>query len=159
MKELIIKHLNLDIFALCETFLTGTNEVNIEGYKWFGNNRSMLHKKATRGSGGVGVLIKDDICNLFNVTTLDCSCDDILWLKLIGKNNDYDELVVCVCYIPPCGSSRGNVAQELYERLLTNVYMYYDCSVPCIITGDFNARIGNLQDFNEGIESLKKRVY
>ena len=158
MKELVIKHLNLDIFALCETFLTGTNEVNIEGYKGFGNNRSMLHKKATRGSGGVGVLIKNDICNLFNVTTLDCSCDDILWLKLNGKNNDHDELVVCVCYIPPCGSSRGNVAQELYEHLLTNVYMYYDCSVPCIITGDFNARIGNLQEFNEGIESLKKRV-
>ena len=30
-----------------------------------------------------------------------------------------------------------------------------DTSVPFIITGDFNARIGNLQDFNEGIESLK----
>ena len=35
----------------------------MEGYKWFGNNRKHLHRKAVRGSGGVGVLIREKVLN------------------------------------------------------------------------------------------------
>ena len=36
--------------------------------------------------------------------------------------------------------------------------MFYDGNCPCIIVGDFNARIGNLQDFNDSFDDLKKRT-
>ena len=31
--------------------------IEVDGYKWFGNNRNFIAKRAVRGSGGVGVLI------------------------------------------------------------------------------------------------------
>ena len=39
-----------DIVALVETWLKGDEEVVADGYKWFGNNRKHLHRKAVRGS-------------------------------------------------------------------------------------------------------------
>ena len=48
-----------DIMALVETWLKGDEEVGLEGYKWFGSNKKHLYKKAVRGSGGVGVLIRE----------------------------------------------------------------------------------------------------
>ena len=47
--------------TLVKTWLKGDEEVVVEGYKWFGNNRKHLHRKAVRGSGGVGVLIREEV--------------------------------------------------------------------------------------------------
>ena len=56
---------NLDIRAevidfygpdIVKTWFKGDEEVVVEGYKWFENNRKHLHGKAVKGSGGVGVL-------------------------------------------------------------------------------------------------------
>ena len=41
-----------------ETWLREDEEVEFEGFRWFGQNRSQLNKKVVRGSGGVGILVK-----------------------------------------------------------------------------------------------------
>ena len=46
------------MIGIAESHLKICDVLNIDGYKWFGNNRQELHKIAKRGSGGVGVLIK-----------------------------------------------------------------------------------------------------
>ena len=51
-------------------------------------------------------------------------------------------LYLCVCYIPPTNSSRGDISGEFYDILTHNVYEYSD-GTPMVICGDFNARIGN----------------
>ena len=160
LKVHLIKHLNFDIIALCETFLTEDNIIDIGNYSWFGNNRLNIDKRATRGSGGVGILVKNEICNNYYIQKLDASFEGILWLKFVDKkdqNRDCEDLLLCACYCPPSNSSRGNITQEFYDYLLTSVYMYYDSNTPCVITGDFNARIGDTQDFDEGLECVKKR--
>ena len=43
--------------------LKGDEEVVVERYKWSGNNRKHLYRKAVRGSGGVGVLIREEVLN------------------------------------------------------------------------------------------------
>ena len=48
----LIKALDLDIICICETFLTNSYGINLDGYTWFGNNRRHISKRAVRGSGG-----------------------------------------------------------------------------------------------------------
>ena len=54
----ITNYSNLDILAICETFLKQNQCINIDGYTFVGQNREHLHPNAKRGSGGIGFLIK-----------------------------------------------------------------------------------------------------
>ena len=49
------------MIGIAGTHLKNCDVLNMNGYKWFGNNRQELHKNATRGSGGVGFLIKNHL--------------------------------------------------------------------------------------------------
>ncbi|CAG2214260.1 unnamed protein product [Mytilus edulis] len=67
-------------------------------------------------------------------------------------------LYLCVCYLQPERSSRGNIAQEFYDHLLSQVYLYSSYN-PVLICGDFNGRIGNSQDRTDSICTLPDRCY
>ena len=41
-----------DLIGICETFLRGNNELQLDGNTWLGNNRKALSKRAICGSGG-----------------------------------------------------------------------------------------------------------
>ena len=58
LRSKIVTALELDVVCLCETFLLDQQQINMHGYTWFGNNRRNLSKRTSRGSGGVGMLIK-----------------------------------------------------------------------------------------------------
>ena len=95
LKVHLIKHLNFDIIALCETFLTEDNIIDIENYSWFGNNILNIDKRATRGSGGVGILVKNEICNNYHIQKLDASFEGILWLKFVDKKMKVETVKIC----------------------------------------------------------------
>ena len=95
----MIFHLNLDIICLCETFLIKEEVISLPGYVWYGNNRKSISKRAIRGSGGVGILVKDWLVHQCDVHILDNSYEGILWLQLTNKQTQYS-LGVCVCYLP-----------------------------------------------------------
>jgi hypothetical protein len=61
LRENIIKHSNQDIFCVTETHLVGDQCLNIDGYKWFGHNRRGIHRLARKGSGGVGIFVKESV--------------------------------------------------------------------------------------------------
>ena len=94
----VLKSLDLDILCVCETFLRNTESINIEGYTCFNNNRASQNGNSRRGSGGVAVLIKTELLNVFNVEVLDDTVRDILWLKM---SSSHKTICVCVCYLPP----------------------------------------------------------
>ena len=109
-----------------------------------------------RGSGGVGFLIKLSILDQFSVSILDSTTDDILWIKLIDKLDNENVLYLCSCYLPPSGSSRGDGSQGFYDILTAQMYQYQD-DKKLLILGDFNGRIGKLQDFNEKMDYIPKK--
>ena len=127
----------------------------MDGFKWFGKNRALLHRRAPCGSGGVGFLVRDTLLEVFDVSVLDDSVEGILWLKLSGKEQ---QLVfhVCVCYLPPEGSTRNVNVQEFYDNLLSQVYMYQNGG-NFYICGDFNSRCGDMDDFVEGVDEVPPR--
>ena len=129
---------NCDIFAVCETFLSHNSDLELNGYKWVGNNRKIRHEKAKRGSGGVGMFIKMSFLNKFRYCILDDTYDDILWVKFWNADSSF---CVCVCYLPPDGSTRTNDAEEFYRILTEQVYQYQNIG-NIHICGDFNSRCG-----------------
>ena len=109
-----------DIVALVETWLKGDEEVVVEGCKWFGNNRNHQHRKAVRGSGGVGVLIREEVLKHYQVEILEAEIEDMLWVKL-NQGEEKEGLVLAVCYVPPESSSRGRSSEEYFQILAEQV--------------------------------------
>ncbi len=144
------------MICLSETFLRGNQEIVIDGYKWYGNNRVACHPRAKRGSGGVGALIKNDILQMFNVSILDNTEEDMLWLKLTSKVSEF-VLCLCICYLPPKGSSRGSEGDMFFTTLTNQVYAYQNEGLVCVC-GDVNARCGENTDFIEGVDCVPPRT-
>ena len=95
IKTECIMSLNLDMVGLADSHLVNKKEMNFEGYTWFGQNRTGLHCKARRGSGGIGLLIKNSLFNTFDIQTCDDSNDGMLWLNLVNKQSQ-QALKICV---------------------------------------------------------------
>ena len=55
---------------MVKTHLVKEQVIELPGYTWYGNNRAK-HKKAIRGSGGVGILCKDTLLHQFSIAVLD----------------------------------------------------------------------------------------
>ena len=63
---------------------------------------------------------------------------------------------LCVCYLPPEGSSRYVNVDEFFDTLLTKVYQYQNMG-QYYICGDFNSRLGDLVDYIEGVDDLPQK--
>ena len=152
----MISCIDLDIIFLIETHLRLKEDIDVENYTWIGHNRLKLSPRARRGSGGVGILIRNNVLREFDYSLLDCAHEDILWVELKHHNCKETTIKLCSCYLPPENSSRGNSAQLFYEILTEQLYSYMDGSL-ILIGGDFNARIGAKQDFNPQLDELPSR--
>jgi len=69
-RKLVLQNSDCDVFAVCETFLRGNEEPKVNGYIWYGNNRTSTHNNAVRGSGGVGVFVKSELLDEYDITPL-----------------------------------------------------------------------------------------
>ena len=141
IRSQILDKINADIICINETFLTGQNTIFIEGYTWYGHNRSTKHVNARRGSGGVGLFVRNELFTHFKVEIIDKSIDGILLLQVTHLVSEYTIAVVS-CYLPPVSSPWGRGSISLFGHLLSILYTLDSDNV--VIAGDLNARI--LQD-------------
>jgi len=100
-------------------------------------------------------LVKDELLDLYDVNIIDDTVEGILWLNVKEKQS-YFNLCTCVCYLPPSNSSRQTDVCNFYDTLLTNIYIS-ESDGPMFICGDFNSRIGDLDDFICGVDDLPER--
>ena len=83
-------------------------------FQWFGHNRVVVSKKAIRGSGGVGVFINKKLLSIFNIDVIDLSFDEVLWIKFQIEMASNCVLLLCVYYLPPSISSRGDYIRTIF---------------------------------------------
>ena len=100
LRKDILFALNLDILCVCETHLTGNENIIVDGYTWIGNNRKLIPNRARKGSGGVGILVKESLLSQYSISTLDDELDGILWVQFTGDSTRSD-FAMCICYLPP----------------------------------------------------------
>ena len=144
-----------DIININESHLQGEDEIFIDQYKWFGNNRLTRHVRAPTASGGVGMLVNQDLIKEYQVEIID-KYEGILGLKFTHKISEF-EFVVFSCYLPPENSPWGRDATSFFNHLLQQ--MYLNCNVDALfLVGDFNARVGNLKDFECNFQCLENRM-
>ena len=139
---------DLDIIGIAETHLRDNTIPQIDGYIALTHQQ---HRRARCGSGGVCLLVKNYINELYNVSILDNKTEDILWVQFVHQAT-LCHINVCMCYLPPDGSSRHIDPNEYFSNLLSQIYLNQD-SGPYILCGDFNTRCDDQQDFIE--ESMK----
>ena len=67
LKNEIIANIDCDIMCLTETKLLNENTIDLSeyDYSFVGHNRRELHRRAPAGSGGVGLLVKEDLLKEF----------------------------------------------------------------------------------------------
>ena len=65
---------------------------------------------------------------------------------------------MCVCYLPPENSSRGNESQEFLDNMLSQIYVHHHPLISLVICGDFNARLGEKQDYSDSADTVPKRI-
>lgn len=130
--------------------------LSLDGYSWFGSNRTHVHINAPHGSGGVGLFVKECICQEFSVAVVDKCVDGILGLRFVHNVSDYT-FVVFSCYLPPENSPWGRDATAFFSHLLAQTYLFADVD-DLFMCGDVNARTGNLSDYVPDIDDLGTRT-
>ena len=69
LKSQIIQQFDSDVMCLLETHLKNDEAVCVNNYTWFGYNRKVKDIRATKFSGGVGILVK-----IHFLVCLKCKC-------------------------------------------------------------------------------------
>ncbi|KAK3082441.1 hypothetical protein FSP39_009605 [Pinctada imbricata] len=131
-----------DIVALTETHAGPNDHVGLQGYTTFMATRSK-HKKARKHSGGIAILVKNNIKAEieFHKTSA-----DLIWLKLNKKFFQFEsDLYIGVVYISPQNSyCTKEISEKTWEGLKTGILKYNNLG-NIMLLGDFNARTGRLQ--------------
>jgi exonuclease III len=98
LQEALIIKTDVDILSVNETHWT-KGKLSIENYVTFEFNRQTQHKNAPKGSGGVAILVRNDVFNLYRVEVIDKCYDGILSVKFENIENG-SSFMVCSCYLP-----------------------------------------------------------
>ena len=128
-----------------------------EGYTPFLNNRKERHREAPKPSGGVAILVRDDVLQKFDINIIDKAYDGILAIKCKHKETDFTAILFA-CYLPPQNSPWGRDAQPFFAHLISEIYLHsYADFIIC--GGDINARIGNIEITDPNLDmDIPKRI-
>lgn len=147
-----MEYLSPDIACISETHLAQAQDLEMEGYTWYGHNGWNLHIRARRWSGAVEIFIKNCMHSVYFVEIVDKSLDGILIAKLTHKISDYTVLILS-CSLPPENSPWGRDSLSYFSHILSQLYTF--CDVDAVyMAGDLNARLGELNDFVVGLDEI-----
>ena len=130
--------------------------LTIENYTFFAHNRKVMHRRAPKTFGGVGIFVKNSIFVSFDVSIIDEEIDGIQGIQLIEKVSGFS-IIVYNCYLPPVNSVYCFDNNDFFGHLTQQLYLHSECDI-VIICGDFNARTGNLKDIISEIDNVAPRV-
>ena len=161
-RQAVVDYYNPDLLVLTETWLGLGESAFLPGYTWIGRNRTSIDDRAVRGSGGVGVFVRESLVKLgFEMAVIDDSLEDVLWVELKRKDDHLigEGLILGICYIPPELSGRSVNVEEIYERIGDQILNYKEMG-KVILCGDFNGRCGSIQESvvaDFGVEIVQER--
>ncbi len=148
--------LSADMAFLCETWETEGKAVCLDDYQWFNHPRLFTNKNVTRGSGGVGFLVRPTLLSKYRVEVVSKEVEGVLILLLTDKISDMSILLIG-CYFSPENSIYGRHIDEVLESITSILFEYTDVDIT-LMMGDMNARVGNMKDYIPEIDTLPDRI-
>ncbi len=117
-----------------------------------GTEENTATKKSYRGSGGVGFFVRDDIMHKYKVEIVDKETDGIMLMSLTDPISDLSILFLGT-YVPPENLVYGHHVEVIFDNLTNLLYLHnsYDMT---FVMGDFNSRIGELEDYVEEVDMI-----
>ena len=136
---------------LTETHLPKNGILDCPGYTVYVHNRAEQHRDAPTASGGVAILVKNDLFKTYKIEIIDKSIDGILGIICKNKETHFTSILYA-CYLPPQNSPWGRDAPSFFAHLISELYLnkYADF---VLYAGDFYSRIGNLSGIDENIDT------
>ncbi len=71
------------------THLEGNQTIAIDGYDFISHHRTIKYKNAAKIHGAVGMFIKREIYDMYNIFTIDKCKDSILGVQFVNKATNY----------------------------------------------------------------------
>ena len=155
-KENVIYRLEAGVLLLVETWAKSQREVDIDGYTCFNKCRMHINKDACRNSGGVSILIRNDLLSIYDVKPEFCAHEEIIIVNLIDKISEFKIRLYGV-YLPPENSVYGQNMDQSYEYLLSDIYENTESDL-LVVMGDMNGCVGSKTDCIEVIDCLPVRT-
>ena len=149
-----------DIVGLAE--LHTNEEVSLPGYKLMKQKFREKQHKGPKISGGLAVLVKNDLQN--SIQVIPNKNEDSIWIKLKqNKCNGHEDIYIGTYYVSP-SKAKTPKAIDFFTSLNEEINMFKKKGV-VILQGDLNARTGNQKDFVEydkfdeemGVENLNNQ--
>ena len=130
-----------DVVCLAETKLDETDVVLLDGYTFISQPRK---HKYLRKSGGIGFFVRNTLSK--HVKTITMQSEYIACINISRNYHKHDQdILISSVYIPPQQYRFFNNDEfDLFEQDVTSLCSTYDY---LIMTGDFNAQTGDLNDF------------
>ena len=130
-----------DVVCLAETKLDETDVVLLDGYTFVSQPR---RQKYLRKSGSIGFFVRNNLSK--NVKTITMQSEYIACINISRSYHKHDQdILIASVYIPPQQSRFFNNDEfDLFEQDVTSLCSTYDY---LIMTADFNAQTGDLNDF------------
>ena len=151
----------MDVFGVCETWLTDKDKISLPGFSFIPKNRASGEIGPTKG--GIGLFIKTEIRKFVKIRE-EISDENFLWCKIDKEFLGYQEdLYLCMVYIPPEESTREKrINTNHFETLLKRTAKIRSENI--VLIGDFNSRTSDLNDviyrekYDEAIQDFYPRV-
>ena len=100
LRQRILQEANSDIFCLIETHMENNQNLDCENYTVFQHKRTLRHRNAKKASGGVAVLIKEQLLEQYECHVVDKSIDGAIGLQVNNRMTGF-VLMLYACYLPP----------------------------------------------------------
>ena len=138
----VLKH--SDCIGLLETHADSNTDIYLPGYYVFRKDIPK-QRKAWKSSGGIAVLVKESLRNMFKFEPT--SDSDIIWVRIQKELTKLlCDTYVAFVYLPPVNSSYGKVKGKEIMQKLEKQIEFYSCKGQVVLSGDLNARVGNMTD-------------
>ncbi|MEW8548622.1 MAG: reverse transcriptase family protein [Candidatus Thiodiazotropha sp.] len=134
---------NYDLLCFTETKIDETDIISFPGYCNFSQPRKQSYQ---RKSGGISVYFRENLSKY--IRHLQTESDYVLWIEIDKIFSKTDENVILgTIYIPPENSNYYN--EDEFMILETEITSFCARNKYVLLTGDFNARTGELRDYTE----------
>ena len=121
-------------------------QYEVQEYSYINKPRSLINKRAKRGSGGILLYINDKIGQNVELINSCISSEDRIWIKYRDSSSRDNDIYICFCYIPPKDSTVMCNEESQWSTFETEV-VRFSIKGSILICGDMNARTGNMSDF------------
>ena len=145
----IIDELEPTLFCITETHLIEKEELEIDGYELYRNDRD-------QDGGGVLIGIQEQLKNIVTVVEKQHAVEENLWLVI---NNNQVAIRVGVIYAPQESRTAKEAYEEMYENIERQIEIAKQEKQKLLIMGDFNCKVGDVIKGNNAEVSKSGTIF